>query len=294
MDEINETPAAESTNAGTDGGQPTPSSTPDPAASSVSSPTNDGQSPVNSTDQSGQAGQDWQKRYLETQDLYAKQLKSFNELRGKLVTQGTEKNKFADELKGMKTQMQQIAEALAKATATPYDPDQFMEELRTQGPKAIENHLKGTIDKQAQAYEAKIQAISGQMRKMNTSFAVKECRADSKNYPDFQKMEGTMAEVMTELRENFKAGLIGDPDQVEPEELVGYLYNEAKLRHSQDAIKAAEAHGAAKATAELAKEASTAVAGGGRSAKLVPTDPNKMTSDQLAELIKAQGRYEVE
>ena len=294
MEENNATPAAESTNAGAESGQPTPTSTPDPTASSVSSPSNTVESPANTTGDAGQAGQDWQKRYLETQDLYAKQLKHFNELRGKLVTQGTEKNQFAEELKSMKTQMTQIAEALAKVTATPYDPDQFMEELRTQGPKAIESHLKGTIEKQAQAYEAKIQAINGQMRKMNTAFTVKECRADSKNYPDFAKMETTMADVMTELRENFKAGLIGDPDQVEPEELVGYLYNEAKLRHSQDAIKAAEAHGAAKATAELAKEASTAVAGGGRSAKLVPTDPNKMTSDQIAELIKAQGRYAVE
>lgn len=295
MEETNSTPAPSATNAsGDNGGQPTLTATPATDASSVSSPTEGGQNPTDTTVQSGQAGQDWSKKVSDLQLLLDRQSKSYNELRGKLVTQGSEKNRFAEELKEMKAQMTQIASVLAKATEAPYDGDQFMEELRAQGPQAIEKHIKGVLEKQAQSYESKLSSLSTNMRRMTTEFHVKECRSDSKNYPDFQQMESTMAEVMNQLRENHKAGLTGNPDDVDPRELVDFLYNEAKLRHSQDALKAAEAHGAAKAASELAKEASTAVVSGGKSTKPVPQDLASMSSSELAELIKAQGKFEVE
>lgn len=293
MEDQNVTPAASSDQgAGDQGGQPASTGTPESTATSVSSPSNAVESPANTTGDAGQAGQDWQKKYSETQAAYEKQLKSFNDLRAKLVSQGTEKNKFAEEIKSMKTQLQQVADALAKATAAPYDPDQFMEDLRTQGPKALENHLKSALEKQQKAAEDRIRAVEEKYKRIQTASVVKDCRTDTKNYPDFEKLEETMAKIVVELRENFSAGIGGDPDAVDPEELIPFLYNEAKTRHSQDALKAAEAHGAAKATADLAKEANTAVASGGKNSATTTIDPSKLSSADLRKHFMAQGLVE--
>ena len=281
MAETNEAPAAQAAPETT---SETPSKAPSTltgfgkgtSEKSVSSPESSDQASATQDAANGQAGQNATPDYTALKELYEKQQKSYNELRGKLVTQGTERNQFSSKVDQLTAQVKQLGEALAKATQQPYDPDAFMEELRTQGPKAIENHIKGTLDKQAQQYQGQVQELQTKMRHMDVAFQVKERRVDSKNYPDFTAMEETMAKVMEQLRDDYKAGLIGDPDGVEPGELVDFLYNQAKLQHSQDAIKAAEAHGAAKAKAELVNEANTAVASGGKNAGTSVINPNEI------------------
>jgi hypothetical protein len=256
----NETTAASSTTSESAAPQPGAQTTNEQQASSVPSPTNESSNSTTEAPATGQTGQNWEAEYKRLQAEHERINKSYAEARKKLISQGTEKNQYSEKLTSLETNIKQLAEALAKATAQPYDPDQFMEELRTQGPKALENHLKGALEKQAKEHQAKTQALEDRYRKLETTFVVKDCRTDSKNYPDFVSMEPTMAKIMDDLRQDYQAGLIANPDLVEPSELVPFLYNQAKLQHSQDAIKAAEAHGAAKATSELAREANTAVA----------------------------------
>ena len=259
----------------------------------VSSPTPAAETPTNKAEESGQAGQDWQARHDELKNLYDQQLKHYNSLRGKLVTQGTEKNQLAEKLQGMEAKIAQMYETLTKATSTPYDPDQFMEELRTQGPKVFDTQIKKALEGMGKEYSSKLEALEAKHRRLQVDSVVKSCMADTKNYPDFDSLKQDMINVMTDLKKQFQAGLGGNPDDVDPEELVPYLYNEAKLRHSQEALKAAESHGAKKAAAELAKDANTAVASGGKTT--IPQDVNldKLTLDQEREFwIKKNGLAE--
>jgi hypothetical protein len=102
-----------------------------------------------------------------------------------------------------------------------------------------------------------------------------------------------MSKIMEDLRADHKAGLVqADPDAVEPGELVDYLYNLAKLQHSQDAIDEAGKRGLAKANQQLATEAQTAVAGGGKSTSASPVDPNSMSSESLKKHFQSLGMVE--
>lgn len=259
---------------------------------SVLSPGDVSQAPATQTQEPGQVEQDWSKKAQDLQSTIDKQTKSYNDLRSKLVTQGAERNQFATQLKSLNDQIKQLGESLAKATQQPYDPDQFMEELRTQGPKAIEKHLKSSLEKQAQEHSSQVQELRNQMRKSDVQFQVKERRTDSKSFPDFEKLEATMADILEQLRKDHVAGLIADPDQVEPGELVDFLYNQAKSQHSEDAIKVAQSVGAEKERAKLAEEARTAVAGGGKNNGVIPTNIAEMSAEGLRKHFESQGMVE--
>lgn len=249
--------------------------------------------PAKDTLKTGKTGRNWKQDYNGLVKLREQEQKNYNELRRKLVSQGTERNQFEKQVSELTSQVKSLGEAFAKATKQPYDPDQFMETLRTQGPDYILGLLGEREKAMAENFQKSLGDMSSRMRKMQVSSVVKDRRADSSNYPDFSKLEPTMSGIMEQLRADFKAGLLpNDPDNVDPEELTDYLYNLARLQHSQDAIKAAEAEGAQKARSELAREAETSVAGGGKNAGSSAPDHGNMSAAQIRKHFIDKGMVE--
>ncbi|MGD9724885.1 MAG: hypothetical protein AB7V39_00555 [Nitrospiraceae bacterium] len=278
-----------------DGVQP-PNETTAPAASSeVSRPTNDAPTaPAKEGDQSGQSGKNWEQEYLKLRTTLGLEkdgdIESYKALRIKLQQQGTEKNSYAKKMESMESQLKQLAEAFTKATEAPYDPDQFMGNLRTQGPKFLEQALKNTFE----AREAKILEQLNETRVLARSMQVErefEKRvADPKNYPDFKKLEPTMTEIYNKALEAFDNGSSPtDPRAMDPRELFDQLFNLARYQHTDQALKEAEAHGKAKAEAELANESMTTVAAGGKGASKPVFDPNTLSVEKHREWLIAQG-----
>jgi hypothetical protein len=232
--------------------------------------------PTKETATAGTTGRNWEKEYQSVAKLREQEQKNFNELRKKLIAQGTERNNLEKEVGPLRQQLQALTDALSKAGKAEITPEQFLEGLQTEGPKFLENWLAERDKDLSGRFEGRMSEMATRLRKREVSAAVRDRRSDAEGYPDFAKMEPTMSDIMMTMREEFKNGLLPtDPDSVDPDELTDYLYNLARLQHSQDAIKAAEAEGAQKARSELAREAETSVAGGG-----------KQTSSQVPNLDK--------
>lgn len=217
--------------------------------------------------------------------------KSYGELRKEFtkVTQDYSRdrktwNQTLSELKSLKQSQAQMAELLSKATEQPIDPAQFMQDLQTHGPKAMDKYL-----------EARVQAQTAQLRdayteQANTALLLEakleklHRKLDTTNYPDFAQLESTMNEIAE--------GEDCPIDWNQPiSAIYDALYKLARSRSSEDAVKAAEKFGAAQAEKQLGKEAATAVPGGGKGGS-VTTDPRNMTASQLRQYFISQGMVE--
>jgi hypothetical protein len=106
---------------------------------------------------------------------------------------------------------------------------------------------------------------------------LKDERTNSEKYPNFTDLEPTMQELVN-------SGTVTWEDSQPIGDVIDHLYNLAKTRHSEEAIKQAEAHGKQKAEAELANEAKAAVATGGKGVSTSPADLQKMPLDKLEQL----------
>lgn len=280
------------------GVQPSSETTAPAAGSEVSRPTNETPTaPAKNGSQSGQSGKNWEQEYLKLRSTLGLEkdsdIESYKALRIKLQQQGTEKNSYAKKMESMEQQLKTLAEAFTNATKAPYDPDQFMGNLKTQGPKFLEETLKGVFD----AREAKILEQLNETRVLARSMQVErefEKRvADATNYPDFKKLEPTMTEIYKAAVEAFDNGSTNvDPRNMDPKELFDQLFNLARYQHTNEALKQAEAHGKAKAEAELANESMTTVATGGKQTAPRAIDTSSMSVEQLREILvkQAEGR----
>lgn len=237
----------------------------------------------------GTTGRNWQDEAIRTAKVLEQERKNFNELRKKLIAQGTERNNFEREINPLREQLKTLTEALSKATNEELTPEQFLEGLQTQGPKFLENFLAKRDKTLTEQFETRATTMEARLRKREVSAAVRDRRSDAANFPDFGQLEPTMSKIMVQMREEFAQGLLPtNPDTVDPDELTDYLYNLARLQHSQDAIKAAEAEGAAKARAGLAREAETSVPGGGKNTSSQPIDFEKLSVEEARKLTVAR------
>lgn len=215
-----------------------------------------------------QGGQDWSKKYESLE-------KSYSELRRKLVEQGTEKNQYQKQFESLNGQLQTVHKAIAQFTKKPFEFGQFLEDLQARGPEALFDNIKEPLTEQLKAYEERIVAQESTLRAMQVEGAVERARSNEKQYPDFTKLEAEMVEIYNSGQFPF------DASKMEPREVVDKLYNLARLRHSEDALKAAEQIGKQKAEKELAREAQSAVAGGGKPINPAKIDPKAMSAEEL-------------
>lgn len=249
-----------------------------------STDTSNNEIPGGNTSGGTTTGKNWEAEYQTLSKTHAQVEKNYAELRRKLVTQGTESNQSKKQLSEMQLQLKALGEALAKATEQPYDSAQFQEELFKQGPKYIEDIFGKKEKALREHYDGQLKERDQRFRKMETSYTVESRRRDTEKFPNFKEMEPTMSDIYLQLKEDFHSGLTDkDPDAVDADKLVDRLYELAKLHHSKDALIAAEADGAAKAKADIARERATSVAGAGKNSQSVttPLDPNTLKAKDL-------------
>lgn len=172
--------------------------------------------------------------------------------------------------------MEEQAKALAELRKQPYDRDKFLAEFQEKGPDALapfwEERLNGLKDEHSKS----LSQIQSENRGLKTKFALMERRSDSENYPDFRKLEPVIVE------------LLNDPDNPvdfsKPiDQVIDVLYSLARQSSSAEAIRQAEAAGAASAESKLVKESRSTVTGGGKAASITKPDLNKMTTAEMRE-----------
>jgi hypothetical protein len=212
--------------------------------------------------------------------------KSYSELRREF-TQRTqahaqERKAWETHLQATTERLQQLETMLKSATATPYDPDKFMDELRTHGPKSLEGWLKESLATSLKGHDERFHSYEDKLTDMELKWEILRRRLDPEKYPDFSTME---AELIAAAQD--EATPI-DFKQPIPK-VIDSLYNLVKLRHSQDALKAAEQHGRQKTEEQLAAEAASAVAGGGTSTSPATPDYSKMSPEKMREDMAARG-----
>ncbi len=276
----------EPTNATESNGAPATTQAVQPSGSDTSAAATN---PLNVSTQAPAAGapnvepeKDWKAEYSKVDSELKKINQSYAEARKLIAAQGAEKNDYRRRFEGIETTQKQLVEALEKVfNRSQYNPDEFMENLRTQGPDFLKSQVKAELEGLKTHFQKELHSRDSRIEELVVAGLVKDRRNDEKNYPNFADMEADMIELYN-----------GQPDiyaQMSPDKRVDALYNQAVLRHSQDALLKAEKLGREKAETELAREAHASVPSGGKGGTQTPPNPNGMTAAQLRDAFDKAG-----
>ncbi len=259
--------------------QDSPESTSKPAAPASTDPTAS-KIPASTDGKPEQSVKDWQKEYDTIN-------KSYNELRQKLQLQGREKNEAKARFDNLEKTLKQLSEGMAPLLhKETYNPDQFMEDLRSQGPQFLQNLIQKQREALLAETDSKVSGLSATVTQLQTERAVERRMTDSATYPDFKALEPDMVKVYESNRALF------DSQYENLEDKIDALYNAARLQRSPDALKQAEALGRKTAETELAREAHAAGAGGGKAGVVTTPSLKGATAAQLKEHFRSLGMVE--
>ncbi len=208
--------------------------------------------------------------------------KSHKEVQGFSTRTSQENAALRKQLAAITQQQQEMAATLAKAFEKPHDPDAFMEELRQQGPAFVNAHIQKQLEAARKADLETVSAMKNDMAELRYNHENLVRRNDTKNYPDFEKLEPEMAKAAadpaTPVDFTKPIGVVLDS-----------LYQFVRLQHSQDALAAAAKAGRQDAEGALAREAATTVAGGGKNPGPSTVDPAKLDAAALRKLAIERG-----
>lgn len=200
----------------------------------------------------------------------------FKELQRAYTQETQKRSQIEKQWNTIERRMEEQAKALAELRKQPYDRDKFLAEFQEKGPDALtpywEEKLNGLKDENSKTV-AEVQAES---RGLRTKMALMERRSDAENYPDFRKLEPVIVELLNDP--NNPVDFSKPIDQV-----IDVLYSLARQSSSAEAIRQAEAAGAATAENKLVRESRTTVTGGGKAASITKPDLSKMTTAELRE-----------
>lgn len=223
----------------------------------------------------GESELDYRKSYEELRPQFTKTTQELSRLK-------RDYGMTTKELQSLKQAQQQFAEQLAKATEKPINPEEFLRDLQTQGPKALDSYLKKQLDTIRSEHAKSYEEVVTKNAVLEANVEVLKRERDSKNYPNFADLK----DAMQELADSGKV-----PDEIYQKstgEVYDYLYNQVKAQHSEEALKKAEEFGKKKAEAAIAKESATTVAGGGNGDVNI-ANPSKMSAAELRKHFIAQG-----
>lgn len=215
------------------------------------------------------------------QDRFAQIEKSYKELQAHATRTAQERAELRKQLDGIQASMQKFAEQQAALAEGPYDPDKFMDDLRAQGPKFLDGLWQKKESVLTKQYREEIEKAHERSDMLEAKLELSERRYNAKDYPDFAKLEKEIDEAINDAKVPLDRTLpIG--------ELLDAAYNYVRLKHSGGAVAAAEKAGREQAEAELRREAEAGVAGGGKSAGAVVTDPSKLSLAEHRKMLVAQ------
>lgn len=198
-----------------------------------------------------------------------KQLETVNKSYGELRKDYTRRTQYESELK---KQIETLSRAFAEATKSEISPEDFVKNIQTQGIKALDPLRQQWAKEIQEKYDGALNERDNHISKLRTDFAIMQRQLDTETYPDFAKMRPLMAELANS--DQCPVNLDGDLDLA-----IDSLYKMARSLSMETAVKEAETKGRQKAEVQLAKEAATSVATGGKSG--LPTDPSKMSVEQM-------------
>jgi len=205
--------------------------------------------------------------------------KNYDELRSKATRDWQTASEQKRQFEQLQSSMESIVERLNNQAVEQVDPEQFMEDLRSQGPKALDKYLNPRFEALKESSEKTKTDKEKQdwIRDYETQFLR---RAVNQNkYPGFAELEDKMNEIAGS--QNCPVNLNQDVGVV-----LDSLYKLAKESSSENAVKKALNKGAEDERKRLAKEAKTAVAGSGakKSSSAVP-DLYNMPLEKLRDML---------
>jgi hypothetical protein len=215
---------------------------------------------------------DAQKTYDGLRGEFDKVSRSYSELRKEFSRRTAHESE-------LQKKIDSLAEMLSKATETPIDPEQFIRDLQTQGPKALEPHFQKWVTPIRSEYDKQLAERDAKLLNYETNFELMKRRNDAQSFPDFAKLEPLMNELAND--ENCPVNWnVGIP------ECLDTLYKLARDRSADKAIQEAVKFGEKKAEEKLVKESRTTVTGGGKSAGSAVPDLDKVTDiNKLREIV---------
>ena len=118
-----------------------------------------------------------------------------------------------------------------------------------------------------------IQEGNTRTQSLEAQFLKEQMRHDDVNFPGFKELEPIMGDLLDDPALPIR-------DDAPIAEQMQALYKLAKSRSADDAINKARAQGAADKEKELAKEANTTIAGGGKQAGTTVPNFDKLSVDE--------------
>jgi DNA repair ATPase RecN len=203
-------------------------------------------------------------------DALVKQLEAVNKNYGNLRSEYTRRTQHES---AMKQQIDSLHKAFEEATRQEISPEEFIKSLQTQGIKAFDP-LKTQWTKELQeGHNKALQERDQNINALNVKVAVMVRKSDTENYPDFAKLMPVMNEIASS--DNCPVDWNQDVDVI-----YDTLYKLARDVKAEESVKQAHALGRKEADAQSAKEASTAVAAGGKT-NTAGLDPRNMSAGDL-------------
>jgi len=227
------------------------------------------------TDKTVEAAPEWDAKtsYEALQKNYDQVTNSYKELRREF----TRRTQNESELQ---KKIDSLTDIINKATETPIDPKQFFNDLQTQGPKAFESIFAKREEALRKDFEQARTADQEAISRLNFEVGKMVRRADVERYPDFQKLEPVMAELVQDEKVSL------DFSQGEGA-VLDTLYKLARSLNADQAVQDARALGKKEADAQAAKEATVKSAAGGKTGA-VTSDPSKMSLQEHRNMLISQ------
>lgn len=217
-----------------------------------------------------------QQRLDELKSQFDQQQKNYEELRSKATRDWQAKAELEKQHEELQGSFEKAIQKVNEVADANYDPEQWMEDLKSQGPKKIDERIEQRLaEKEAQRNKAtkEAKAITDALE-----FEVQFLRrmVDQESYPGFAALENKMDAIASQpdCPVNKSAPISTVLDS---------LYKLAVESSSGDAVKEAIETGKKEAEKQIAKEANTSLADGGKGTVGAPINLWKVPLEKLRE-----------
>ena len=141
------------------------------------------------------------------------------------------------------------------------------------------------IEKRVVGYDKQFSSLGEKLMAYEIKDALRDRRGDSELYPNFRQLEPVMKEIADSA--NCPIDINNQPIEV----VLDALYKLAREQNSSAAVSQAKELGRKEAEVSLAKEAKSAVAGGGKSGN-APFNPKDASAEQMRKYFVEKGMSE--
>lgn len=171
-----------------------------------------------------------------------------------------------------------LVEMFSKATEKPINPEQFIRDLQTQGPKALEPHFQSWLKPIKETYDKQLSDKDNAIFELSRDIELERRAHDVTNYPDFNKLRPIMTQIAED--ENCPVNFAQAPGAI-----LDALYKLARDRSAEQAVILAKEQGKKEAELQLAKESNSTIAKGGKSGGSAIPDWSKMSAEKMREVV---------